>query len=358
MELRHNHEDAAERSDACPACASLDLREMQPTQELSPEDLALFAPDQEIPTAGRPAVEGPATAEPANASAELPTAGRPAVAVGQTAMLPIDEILDDPTDNIARGCATVVTNSPSLQKFAASLKEEGQQHPVRVRLIENPSGPQRYRLIFGFRRLASARLLGWKEIEAKVVEADDKKAALMNWAEGNRLDATNYERAMGMWHCKRIGIEPAVISTVLKLDLADVESLIRIVERCPKELVNTFRNDSSPKTLRLLEKISILDGGSDTESRRMMIDAWAEERAKEMEKANAPPKSHKRRGMSNAPPPTMSAMQINKLRNELVEANEWYDPLINDYMPINEEMRAFGEALLRTFRKSAKITLR
>jgi len=63
-----------------------------------------------------------------------------------------------------------------LSAFADQLKEEG----LMVRIIVRPiAGTDRYEILAGHNRSAAARLAGWTEIPAEVVEADDARAIVI-----------------------------------------------------------------------------------------------------------------------------------------------------------------------------------
>ena len=63
-----------------------------------------------------------------------------------------------------------------LSAFADQLREEG----LMVRIIVRPiTGTDRYEILAGHNRSAAARLAGWTEIPAEVVEADDARAIVI-----------------------------------------------------------------------------------------------------------------------------------------------------------------------------------
>ena len=339
----HNHEDSDHRNESCPVCALIDATER---------------------TAGRPAVTGEPPAPSFGAPDveatierpdDLPTAGRPAV--GTVGLIPIAEILDDPADNVARGCEPI-GDTAKLRRFAASLRS-GQRQPIRVRPINDPTGSHRYRLTFGFRRLAAARLLGWKEIEAKVVAETDEQAALSNWAEGNREDANPYEHAIGAARASQRGVTPQQIAEQLGVSVDAVESLIAIATKCPPELLEIFRVDSSKKTLNLLEVIASIDAGSPEDTRRIQLDTWSDERTKELQRQREMiPKPKPTKTRRHGEPMTLGVHAVNRLNTEIESSTEWYDPIGNEFRLLSDEMRSFARALIRSFKKGGPIGLR
>jgi len=63
-----------------------------------------------------------------------------------------------------------------LQALAGQLAEDG----LMVRIIVRPiPGEERYEILAGHNRTAAARLAGWSEIPAEVVEADDARAVVI-----------------------------------------------------------------------------------------------------------------------------------------------------------------------------------
>jgi len=62
-----------------------------------------------------------------------------------------------------------------INDLMRSLEEYGQWNPIMVRLNEN----KEYELISGLQRVSAAKKLGWKEIEANIVDSTLEKAALL-----------------------------------------------------------------------------------------------------------------------------------------------------------------------------------
>ena len=87
----------------------------------------------------------------------------------------ISDIVSDP-----------MKETDELKDLAESLKTQGQFQAIRVRSIYRESQADNadcplfagYDIIFGRRRVAAARLNGWEDIEADVVEADDHKVLI------------------------------------------------------------------------------------------------------------------------------------------------------------------------------------
>ncbi len=69
------------------------------------------------------------------------------------------------------------TNPGDLTGLRDSMRRLGLLQPI---LIDS-----KYNLIAGFRRLESAKMLGWESIEARLIETRDKKERLLIEAEEN-----------------------------------------------------------------------------------------------------------------------------------------------------------------------------
>jgi len=62
-----------------------------------------------------------------------------------------------------------------LKLLMKSLEEDGQLHPITVRLL--PDG--KYEIIDGLHRVEAAKRLGWKDIEANIITIDDLEAKFL-----------------------------------------------------------------------------------------------------------------------------------------------------------------------------------
>ena len=66
-------------------------------------------------------------------------------------------------------------SASQLEAFAEQLKEEG----LLVRIIVRPSAEESYEILAGHNRTSAAKLAGWTEIPAEIVEADDARAIVI-----------------------------------------------------------------------------------------------------------------------------------------------------------------------------------
>ena len=87
-----------------------------------------------------------------------------------------------------------VFNEDALQALSESIKLHGIIQPITVRTL--PSGY--YQIIAGERRWRAAKLAGLEEIPARIIEADDRKAAELALVENlQREDLNPVEEAQG-----------------------------------------------------------------------------------------------------------------------------------------------------------------
>jgi ParB family chromosome partitioning protein len=82
----------------------------------------------------------------------------------------------------------------ALQDLSESIKEHGVLQPLTVRRIKGGY----YQIIAGERRWRASRMAGLKEVPARVIEADDKKATELALVENlQRQDLNPVEEALG-----------------------------------------------------------------------------------------------------------------------------------------------------------------
>lgn len=80
-----------------------------------------------------------------------------------------------------------IFNKAKLQELADDMKASGQAQPIMVR--PKPGEKGKYLIVFGERRVRSARLLGWPTIRAEVQDIDDLEAARLQYSENQaRVD--------------------------------------------------------------------------------------------------------------------------------------------------------------------------
>ena len=118
---------------------------------------------------------------------------------------PVSEVPSDAKQNedlIVRIQVQLVVDSPwqprtrydetQLQALGQTLKDRGQDEPIRVRKLETGH----FQLICGHRRIRAARLIGWADIKATVVDLDDKSAELATLVSNeSQVGLSDWERA-------------------------------------------------------------------------------------------------------------------------------------------------------------------
>jgi len=106
--------------------------------------------------------------------------------------LPLELIVDPPSERKIRD----VHADADLDTLAESLREHGLLHPVGVRPL--PDG--RFELVYGARRVAAARWLGWRVIQASLhLHLDEEPALVAGLAENlHRKDLAPRERVAAL----------------------------------------------------------------------------------------------------------------------------------------------------------------
>jgi ParB family chromosome partitioning protein len=114
----------------------------------------------------------------------------------------------------------------ALRDLARSMKEEGLIQPITVRKMGGA-----FELVVGERRLRAAQILGWKAIEARIIEINDEDAAVKGLIENlQRANLTPVEEARGFKQlveapysltqeaiAKRVGKSQTVVARTLAL---------------------------------------------------------------------------------------------------------------------------------------------
>jgi ParB/RepB/Spo0J family partition protein len=261
-----------------------------------------------------------------------------------------------PAENVSRNGQVDTRDAPKVLELADSMARGGQQEPVLVRAIPTslaahaPAGTDRL-LVFGFRRALAAQVLGWTEIDAMERDLDDEAAIEANVAENFiRDDPSDYQVAQAFLLLKRrCGFSAEEIALRVYGDRATnarrarVEQLLRIVERCPKRLLEIWQREPTVETRRALERIARIDGATVAERHRAMIDAWAAELVARERRASVP---HRGRGAPKGPR-ALPASGVQALRETLRSANAYVDPMTGMLKPLDDETKRAIDAVLR-----------
>ncbi len=118
-------------------------------------------------------------------------------------------------------------DADDLQRLADSITLHGLLQPVVVR-----PGEGGYQLIAGERRLRAARLAGWSEVPATIVEADERQTAELAIVENlQRKDLNALEKAACFQrYLDEYGGTQEELAGRLKLDRSTIANLIRLLE--------------------------------------------------------------------------------------------------------------------------------
>lgn len=143
-----------------------------------------------------------------NQQAEQPSASGPIAAVqnadtatpAATRKIALHLIVDSPYQPRKKYDET------ELQLLGETLKSRGQDESITVRQL--PNG--KFELIAGHRRVRAARLIGWSELEAKVLILSDREACLATLVHNeSNVKLSDYERGLAY----RVALEEGYAST-------------------------------------------------------------------------------------------------------------------------------------------------
>lgn len=128
----------------------------------------------------------------------------------------------------------LILEDSSIDDLAESIRKHGQQVPIMVRPSDQPD---RYRIIYGRRRLAAIRKVGGT-IKAIVRTLDDDASLIAQGQENNlRLDPSFIEKSIFIKEMQEAGYKPAVIQDALGLTRQGVSNHRVVIEQLPDELV-------------------------------------------------------------------------------------------------------------------------
>lgn len=121
-----------------------------------------------------------------------------------------------------------------IDELAESIRKHGQQVPIMVR----PSDvAERYRVVYGRRRLAAIRKVGGP-VKAIVRTLDDDASLIAQGQENNlRLDPSFIEKALFIKEMQEAGYKPGIIQDALGLTRQGISNHRVVVEQLPEELI-------------------------------------------------------------------------------------------------------------------------
>ena len=128
----------------------------------------------------------------------------------------------------------LVLEDNTIDELADSIRKHGQQVPIMVRPSDQPD---RYRIVYGRRRLAAIRKIGGT-VKAIVRTLDDDASLIAQGQENNlRLDPSFIEKALFIKEMQEAGYKPGVIQDALGLTRQGVSNHRVVIEQLPEELV-------------------------------------------------------------------------------------------------------------------------
>lgn len=128
----------------------------------------------------------------------------------------------------------LILEDSSIDELAESIRKHGQQVPIMVRPSDQPD---RYRIIYGRRRLAAIRKVGGP-VKAIVRTLDDDASLIAQGQENNlRLDPSFIEKSLFIKEMQEAGYKPGVIQDALGLTRQGVSNHRVVIEQLPDELI-------------------------------------------------------------------------------------------------------------------------
>ena len=128
----------------------------------------------------------------------------------------------------------LAVDDDSIDLLAESIRNHGQQVPIMVRPSDRPD---RYRVVYGRRRLAAIRKVGGT-VKAIVRTLDDDASLIAQGQENNlRLDPSFIEKSLFIKEMQEAGYKPGVIQDALGLTRQGVSNHRVVVEQLPDDLI-------------------------------------------------------------------------------------------------------------------------
>jgi ParB family chromosome partitioning protein len=176
--------------------------------------------------------------------------------------IPIDKIVDNPFN-----CRQFYKED-EIKTLAKSLSRIGLQNPIKVRKqIEN------YELVYGHRRVRAAKILGWKSINAEIVNLADEEMLQLSLEENLlRKDLSDFEKGLSFQRlASEFGKTYEEIGNIVGYTRAHVCNYIRMVNLFDKSFLS-----KNPNVFSALNEISehharILGQIDDVEDRAMAL---------------------------------------------------------------------------------------
>lgn len=153
-----------------------------------------------------------------------------------------------------------------------SIRTYGQQVPVLVR--PNPEDPERFRIVYGRRRVLALRDLGLP-IKAMIRDLDDREAIMAQGQENSaRRDLSFIEKANFARQMVDAGYDRKIIADALTTDKTLISRLLQVAEAVPVEMIERIGAAPSVGRDRWLGFAALwTDQGIDTDLGLSMLDA-------------------------------------------------------------------------------------
>lgn len=152
---------------------------------------------------------------------------------GKLMTLPIDQITVDDQINSRNGGKGIDTSTEEFKTFVETIRSQGMIAPVSVWDQSGP-GVTRYVLFAGFRRMAAAKALGFKSVQARVMTSDSAVDPLIKNILENvqREPPRPYDLACRLAHIKKkYKVSGQAIAKQVGKSDSYVNNLIRMREK-------------------------------------------------------------------------------------------------------------------------------
>ncbi len=143
----------------------------------------------------------------------------------------------DPGAIIVEGPRDRLEAEAEIAELAESIRRHGQQVPI---LVRPTAVPDRYRVVYGRRRLAAARLLG-TPVKALVRGLDDAAAVVAQGQENSlRLNPSFIEKAVFVGALREAGYESATIQDALGISRQALSLLTIVQQAIPLSVIEAI----------------------------------------------------------------------------------------------------------------------
>lgn len=170
----------------------------------------------------------------------------------QVEAVPLDVIVHNPRQS------RQAFDIKSLKELAASIREHGVLEPIIVRSIEKGN---RFEIVAGERRYRAAAMAEQESIPARIMELDDRQAALVTALENLQREDLDIEDEARQFAdlCEVLGVSQRELARMLGKHPVYISRRIRLLKR--PELMESYRSGR----LTLLQAAALADPSSSAE---------------------------------------------------------------------------------------------